>query len=162
MIRKQYREHLARVFTTMQAPEGTRIIFHDEYLRAKEGTEEHAIYRAVSDAQRDSGLGFSFSYNVAYKAVDALCEVLGYYDTPEEALEDGRGVMQDAITAQLPYMNAELAEIVQDVNAWDIVEDALASASGSDDCKLASVLTYAWERAIENMARDILANLAKV
>jgi hypothetical protein len=163
MTKEKAREHLSRVFTTIQAPEVERIVYADAYIHAKEGTEEYEIYSAISDASHDSGHGFAFSYSVAERAVWAIIEAIDNAedgDTLENVLESDN--LHEAVSANLPYMNAELAEIVADVHSWDVVEEAMATANGSDDYTLASVLTYAWQQSIDSMARAILTNLAKV
>lgn len=153
------------VFTTIEAPEGPRIVYAEKYLHAKEGTEEHTIYDAISSASRDSGHGFDFSYRVAERAVWAIIEAIDNADdadTLQDVLEDEHGNLNEAVCANLPYMNGELAYIVRDIQSWDVVEQAMQTANGSDDYTLGSVLTYAWSQSIDNMARGILSNLTEV
>lgn len=154
MTREEIRNGLENLFTTIDAPEGERIVFGDIPNRID------PLYQAVSHAMRESGLGFSFSYQVAEKAVWAIIEATEE-KTVHEVLENGD--IGDAVNAQVPIMSYELATICTDTSGgWERVEDAMATANGSDDYTLSSVLSYAWYEAIDDMARRIMGELVKI
>jgi hypothetical protein len=161
MTTEEIREGLSTLFTRIDAPEGERIVFSNTDELHNEG----ALYKIVSKAQHDSGHGFNFSYTIAEKAVDAVIEAFDNSECKtwaEFVSGDDDGELSDAITAQLPIMNSELALIVSDINSWDRVEEALQGASGTDDCYLANVLTYAWEQSIRDMAQAIMMALEEL
>lgn len=158
MTTEQIREGLSTLFTTIEAPEGPRIVFADG---ATGRLPDSPLYEIVSNAQRESGHGFKFSYTIANKAVDAILEAVPEGKTFTTKLEEGEDI-QDAVMAQVPIMNWELALIVQDVSSWDRVEESLQGASGTDDCSLANILSHAWDESIRDMAQVIMDGLASI
>lgn len=110
---------------------------------------KYAIYQAISEAQRESGLTFDFSYDVAKRAVDALLSVEDWDD--DEALFE-------AADRETPIYNAELMEIYQ-ANWWAVDE---ARADGGQEMDSVRAASVAWNMRIVGMILAIKENLSKL
>jgi hypothetical protein len=124
--------------------------------------QECPIVKIISDAQRESGHGHGFSYTIAEKAVDAILSAVDEGTTFTDALEGDDDRLHEAIDSAVPVYNHDLAEMVQDLNSWECIEESMQEYGIGDNVSLASILSMAWYRAIENMARDIMEGLVNI
>ena len=114
-----------------------------------DGGELHDVQQIVSRAQQDSGLSCEFSYRVADKAVDILCEI-----EPEEWSSDD---FIEAIDSAVPIYTGELMEIYQS-NAW-IVDEAVKEIGNADSTTNAQA---GWYKAITDMVYAIKNGLDNI
>ena len=113
MKNEKIMEILPRLFVPLKkgpgsSEDGEGVCFRSEYMR--EESEAYAIYKAVSDAQYKSGLTFDFSYDVANRAVDVLCEVEDW---------DNNDAISEAVDSAVPIYTGEIMKIYQ-ANSWAV------------------------------------------
>ena len=121
--------------------------FRIEYMDKE--NEAYPIQQAISEAQRESGLSFDFSYVIAKKACDILAELEDWKD--EDAITEAVDAIVSVYTHDLMQIYAS--------DSWAVDEAVEDMGSGGDSITNAQ---YAWYRQIESMARDITQRLDDV
>lgn len=145
MNKKELREHLQKVLVRKEA-EGREpwLCFADDYLLAKDGTDEKNVQEIVSKAQQDSGLTFDFSYTIASDAVDILAELEDWND--EDAIAQ-------AVDGAVPIYYHDIAKIyLANWGAVDEYRDEVGASTPSDCMKDAQ---GAWYNEIQKMVQAI-------
>lgn len=125
------------------------LCFADDYMRDQDEDKQN-IYRAVSNAQRDSELTFSFSYEVASKAVDILAGLEDW---------DNEEALHEAIDAAIPVYNGELMQIYLD--NWHVVDDACEEMEEGSEASAARA-QVGWYVAIRDMVHAIKSNIENI
>ena len=145
---KNIKEYLPKVFEIVDKDQNTeRIVFNSDVM-SKENIN-YPIYRAISDAQHDSGLSFNFSYEIASRAVDILSEIDDWNDDD---------AVTEAVDSSVPIYNNVLMKIYQS-DHWAVDEAVKEMGIGDDSIKNAQ---YGWYMQIEQMTEAIKSNLLEL
>jgi hypothetical protein len=146
MNEKRAREILARLFVPRAGGlEGE--VFRSEYM--KEDAPEYAVYEAVSNAQRDSGLTFDFSYEIGSRAANILAEAEDWTDDDD---------IRERIDSSVPIYTHELMQIY--ASDWGAVDEAREELGPGENSEREAAM--AWYMLIERMVYAIRGNLAEV
>ena len=121
--------------------------FKSEYMNKEH--EAYPVQQAVSDAMRNSGLTFDFSYLIAEKACDILVEVDDWED--EDAITE-------SVDAIMPVYTSDLMEIYAS-NSWAVDAAMEEMGNGKDS---ASNAQMAWYMQISQMVEAIKGNLSDI
>jgi hypothetical protein len=133
-----------------------RICFTDSYMN-RENINEYAIYKAVSEAQHNSGLTFDFSYEVASRAVDVITTLIDQYDDDLANLEDSDNITE-AVDGIIPVSTHDLMQIYQS-NSWLVDEARQELGNDGDTTQQAQ---QAWYKAINDMVHAIIPALQEL
>src|SRR3990167_4708116 len=148
---KNIKDYLPQVFILKDKDTPTeRLVFNSEFMDKNNlGTPldetKHAIYQAISEAQRKSNLSFNFSYEIANKAVDILSDLEDWND--DDAITEG-------VDSSVPVYTNQVMEIYKS-DSW-AVDEAVNNigGSGADSEQRAK---YGWYEQIQQMAGAIKA-----
>lgn len=147
---------LEEVFTTVEKQETKEIVpcfnleYMDEFINHTDKINpKYPVYKAVSEAMRESGLSFDFSYKVANQAVNILVEAEDW---------NNEDTIHEQVDSSVPVYNYELMQIY--VSDWDVVDEAKAEfGEGRDSIANAQ---QGWYYAIEQMVTAIKSNLETI
>lgn len=147
---EQVKKILAGIFETItiKEDEEERIIFKPSAM--DKTNKEYPVFKAISDAQHNSGLSYDFSYLVADKAVNILAELENWKD--DEAITE-------AIDACIPVYTYDLMKIYQS-NNWAV--DEANEEFGISNKGTESQAQMAWYKQISEMVASIKENLKEV
>ena len=155
MKTKQVQDYLSTLFVFRDGKSDNdfdSLCFNAAYMAPEH--EAYSIYEAVSAAQRDSGLSYGFSYEIASRAVSILSELDAIYDS--NAMYDA---ISEAVEAAVPIYTNKLMEIYKhNPAAVDEACEELCLCDG-DSATRASTGWYVY---IERMTRDIAQKLSRI
>jgi hypothetical protein len=142
---KQKQELLAGLFTIVTKTDGKEYIcFKSEYMD-ESNADKYAIYKIISNAQRESGLSFNFSYDIGEKAAGIVAEL--------EDLDD-EDAITEAIDQAIPIYTDEIMSIYTRDSA---AVDEAAEELGGDDSNSRAV--SGWYNEIRKMVYTIISEL---
>ena len=140
-------ELLGGLYVPQENGEGG-LAFNFEYMKTGADEDAHAVYQAVSKAQFDSGLSFSFSYEIGGMAVSIL---------EEEDWSDEEALLE-AINRAIPIYISDLMKIY--VSNHDSVDEAALEYGYEGDS--VDRARWGWYTELRNMVDSIQSNIEKL
>jgi len=147
MNKETVKKYLSEMFVPRDEPlEG--VCFRSEFMN-KEHHEAYPIQRIISNAQRESGLSFDFSYEIASRAVDVLSNVDDWED--DDAITE-------AVDSSVPIYTYDLMKIyASDSWAVDETREEMGTAENSE-----KQAQWAWYAQIESMVQSIKSKVEEI